>query len=187
MIELEPIEYDDLAFLQLAQRIVNGAVAQLGIREVYLVQTDNWFDFKWLGFWSRGKEKELTDLFVPPFNPNRVRSEKHFVWNAVSSRFTPAAHEKPLHRRQPGRRRSYAVPLERVSKSAAFIWYSGNTITNRTGSLMLYLSGAEAYAWYASFSKDENWRCHDENRIARRELLSFEECGRQMELSKCGA
>jgi hypothetical protein len=187
MIELEPIEYDDLAFLQLAQRIVNGAVAQLGIREVYLVQTDNWFDFKWLGFWSWGREKELTELFVPPFNPNRVRSEKHFVWDATSWRFNSAAHEKPLHPRQPGRRRSYAVPLERVSKSAAFIWYSGNTITNRTGSLMLYLSGAEAYAWYASFSKDENWRCHDENRIARRELLSFEECGRQMELSECGA
>ncbi len=182
MIELAPSEHDDLAFLQLAQRIINGAVAELGTREVYLVQTDNWFDFKWLGFWSRGEKKELTELFIPPFNPNRIRSERHFVWDAISSRFTAAAHEKPLHRRQPGRSHSFAVPLERVSKSAAFIWYSGNTVTNRAGSLMLYLSGAEAYAWYASFSKDGHWKFHDERRIARRELLAFEECGRQMEV-----
>lgn len=104
MIELVPSENDDLAFLQLAQRIVNGAVATLGMREVYLVQIDNWFDFKWLGFWSRwGKEQELTTLFVPPFNPNRVRSEKHLIWDADRSLFASATHKKPLHRRQPGR------------------------------------------------------------------------------------
>jgi hypothetical protein len=185
VIELEPSEHDDLPFLQLAQRIVNGAVATLEMREVYLVQTDNWFDFKWLGFWSRWKEKELTELFVPPFNPNRVLSEKHFVWDANRSQFAPATHEKPLHRRQPGRRTTQAVPLDRFSKSAAFIWYSGNTVTNRAGSLMLYLSGADAYAWYASFWNEEQWKYHDERRIARRELVAFEESGRQMEMLEC--
>ena len=94
MIELVPSDYDDIVFLQLAQRIVNGAVAALWVREIYLVQTDNWFDYKWLGFWSTWKGSELLELFVPPFNPNRVRSEKHFVWDAISSRFTSAAHEK---------------------------------------------------------------------------------------------
>jgi hypothetical protein len=178
MIELIPCESDDLAFLQLVERIVNGAVAALRIREVYLVQIDNWFDWKWLGFWSSGREKELR---VPPFNPNRVRSEKHLVWDAASSRFTPAAHETPLHRRQPGRRALFAVPLDRLSKSAAFIWYSGNTVTNGAGSLMLYLSGAGAYAWYASFSREEHWKIDDERGITRRELVSFEERGRQLE------
>jgi hypothetical protein len=188
MIELVPSEHDDLAFLQLAQRIVNGAVATLGMREVYLVQIDNWFDFKWLGFWSRwGKEKELTTLFVPPFNPNRVRSEKHLIWDADRSQFASATHKKPLHRRQPGRRATHAVPLDRFSNSAAFIWYSGNSVINRAGCLMLYLSGAEAYAWYASFRKEEQWKFHDENRIARRELVSFEESGRQLEILEYSA
>jgi hypothetical protein len=183
MIELLPSERDDLAFLQLAQRIVNGAVATLGMREVYLVQIDNWFDFTWLGFWSRwGEEKELPTLFVPPFNPNRIRSEKHLIWDANRSRFASATHKTPLHLRQPGRRATHAKPLDRFSKSAAFIWYSGNTVINRAGSLMLYLSGAEAYAWYASFWKEEQWKFHDENPIARRELVSFEESGRQMEI-----
>jgi hypothetical protein len=69
----------------------------------------------------------------------------------------------------------------------AFIWYSGNTVINRAGSLMLYLSGAEAYAWYASFWKEEQWKFHDENRIARRELVSFEESGRQLEILEYSA
>jgi hypothetical protein len=86
MIELVPSEYDDLAFLELAERIVKGAVAALQVREVYLVHVDNWFDFKWLGCWSRWKRKgRLEELRVPPFNPKRVGSEKHFLWDANRS------------------------------------------------------------------------------------------------------
>jgi hypothetical protein len=181
MIELVPREDDDLAFLELAQRIMNGAVAALDVREVYLVHIDNWFDYKWLGFWSTWKKSELTQLFVPPFNPNRVRSEHHFVWDSKGLEFISAAHKKPLHRRQPGRSPTFAKPLDRVSKSAAFIWYSGNTVTNTAGSLMLNLSGAGAYAWYASFTKDVHWKVDGERRIARRELVTFEERGREME------
>jgi hypothetical protein len=57
MIDLVLSENDDLAYLHLAQRIVNGAVATLQMREVYLVQIDNWFDHKWLGFGAGGKRR----------------------------------------------------------------------------------------------------------------------------------
>jgi hypothetical protein len=180
MIELVPSEYEDAAFLSLAQRIVNGAVAALQVREVYLVQTDNWFDHKWLGWRSRWKERQLKELCVPTFTPNRIISEKHFRYDANRSRWNPAAHDKPLHVLRSWRT-SNRMPLDRLAKSAAFIWYSGNTVTNKAGSLMLYLSGAEGYAWYASFRKADNWKVEDEFRITRRELLSFEECGRNME------
>jgi hypothetical protein len=180
MIELVPCEHDDLGFLQLAQRIVNGAVAALGVRDVYLVHIDNWFDHKWFGWWS-WEETDLKKLCVPPFNPNRVLSEKHFIWDANTSRWTSCGQGKPLHVRQPGRWRSYAKPLERLSKSAVFTWYSGNTVTNRAGSLMLYLSGAEGYGWYASFTKEQLWKVNDELRVTRSELVSFEERGREME------
>jgi len=179
-IELVRSEHHDLAFLELAERIVNGAVAALQMREVYLVHVDNWFDFKWLGWWSRWKRTgRLEELRVPPFNPNRVCSQKHFLWDANRSQWTPAGQGKPLHLRQP-RRSVLAQPLERWSKSAAFLWYSGNTVTNKAGSLMLYLSGTEGHAWYASFMKDEQWKVDGLNRITKRELLAFEESGRQM-------
>jgi len=175
MIELIPSEYDDDAFLSLVQKIVNGAIISLQVREVYLVQVDNWFDWKWLGWRSRrGKE-----LNIPPFDPNRVRSEKRYIWETDRSQWTPVDLLKPLHLRQPGRSWS-AQPLERFSSFAAFIWYSGNTVTNRAGSLMLYLSGAEDYAWYASFTKKGHWKVEGERQITRRELMGFEDCGRQI-------
>lgn len=178
MIELVPAEHDDIAFLSLAQRIMNGAIAELQMREVFLVHVDNWFDHKWLRWWSR-KEEELR---VPTFTPNRVRSEKHFICKAETSAWEDIGLQKPLHVRQPGRP-WLAQPIDRFSKSAAFIWYSGNTATNMMGSLMFYLSGAEGYSWYASFRKGEEWTAADECRITRRELLVFEERGRQLEVA----
>ncbi len=181
MIHLLPVEHDDTAFLSLAQRILNGAITALQMREVYLVQIDNWFDHKWLGWRSRWKHKTVEELRVPLFPPNRVCSEKHFVWNVETSAWNSVGLPTPLHIRQAGRP-SLAKPLERFSKCAAFIWYSGNTATNKVGSLMFYLSGADEYAWYASLKKDENWTVADEFHITRRELISFEERGLQMEL-----
>jgi hypothetical protein len=63
MIELAPTEFDDPAFLSLAQRIVNGAVTALAMREVFLVRMDNWFDWncteRTKTFEQCGRELEL--------------------------------------------------------------------------------------------------------------------------------
>ena len=179
-IELAASESDDAAFIELVQRIVNGVLADMLISEVYLVHIDNWFDHKWLLWWSSGGQQELTKLCVPPFNPNRVRSQMHFFRDAKNSAWIETDPGKALHVRQPGRR-SQRKLLEQVSESAAFIWYSGNTLKNRAGSLMLYQSGDEDYAWYASISKKETWKIDDGFRITRRELASFEERGRPMD------
>jgi hypothetical protein len=176
MIELVPAENDDALFLSLAQRIVNGAIVELGMREAFLVHVDNWFDHKWLGWWSRKNE----ELRVPTFTPNRVLTEKQFVWRAQTSAWESTELKKPLHIRQPGRP-WLAQPIDRFSESAVFVWYSGNTATNKVGSLMLYISGAEGYSWYASFRKSEDWTVTDEYQITRRELSAFEERGRQLE------
>jgi hypothetical protein len=179
MIELVPFQHDDLDFLSLAERIINGAVVTLEIREIFLVHIDSWFDHKWLRWWSpKGEE-----LRVPTFTPNRVLSEKRFIWDVDKSSWTPAVLTEPLHIRQPGRP-WLARPLDRFSRSAAFIWYSGSTAANKAGSLMFYLSCADGYAWYASLRKDGQWALADECQITRRELLSFENRGRQLELAR---
>lgn len=160
---------------------MNGAIATLQVREVFLVHVDNWFDHKWLG-WRSWSNKGGEKLRVPLFTPNRVCSEKHFVWDVENSAWIFHELSKPLHIRQPGRPH-LAQPLDRFSKSAVFIWYSGSTTTNKVGSLMVYLSGADGYSWYASFKKDEHWTVADECRTTRNELALFEERGLQMETS----
>lgn len=181
MIELIPEEHDDPAFLLLAQRIVNGAIADLQVREVYVVHVDNWFDFKWLGWWSWNRA-ELNRLVAPPFNPNRVHGQKHFIRDADGTGWTYAGPGRTLHVRRADKR-SFPQPIDRISESAAFVWYSGNTVTNTAGSLMVYRSGTDGYAWYASFKKDDGWTINRETRVSRRELLLFEDRGRQLEMA----
>ncbi|HLN33144.1 MAG TPA: hypothetical protein VK395_35770 [Gemmataceae bacterium] len=181
MIDMIAGKHDDPAFVALAQRIVNGVIASLQTREVHLVHVDNWFDHKWLGWWSWREE----ELCVPPFNPNRVVTHQYFLWDPGESGWRSLEPPKPLHIQQAGRS-SLAQPLNRISKRALFIWYSGNTATNDLGSLMVHLSGADRYAWYASFRKKQHWTIADECRITRRELVSFEERGRLIEQGLSG-
>jgi hypothetical protein len=180
LVDLVPLEGDEPGFLLLAQRIINGAVAALQANEVFLVQVDNWFDRKWFGWGSKWRYREVAELRVPLFTPNRVRSERRFSWDSETSVWTANAPAKPLHIHQPGRGH-LASPLERVSEHAVFVWYSGNTATNMIGSLMAYLSGAQGYACYASFRNDGRWASADTLKITQQELISFEARGRQME------
>lgn len=178
-IKLEVAEGDDIAFLERVERIVNGAVAAMGMCEVFVVRVDNWFDHKWLRFWCwQGPE-----LMVPPFVPSRIRDESRFIWNANIDEWERSRPNKPLHVDRPGRP-TLAQPLDRFSKSAAFAWLSGNSVKNGRGSLMLYASGADEYSWYASFvKKDDAWSVHDGFRITRQELDWFEERARQAEMA----
>jgi hypothetical protein len=98
-------------------------------------------------------------------------SEKHFVQDS-NGIWTEVALPRPLHIRQPGRP-WLAYAIDRLADRAAFIWYSGNTVANSIGSLMLYLSNADGYCWYASLKKADFWDISDEFLITRRELLSF--------------
>ena len=180
MIELTAAEHDDPDCLALIQRIVNGALAILDVREAFVVHIDNWFDHKWLR-WRVGSG---ADLRIPPFTPNRVCAQSHF--SRGDAEWVHQGPGKPLHVSQPGRT-WLAVPLSKVSDSGAFIWYSGRTAVNKAGSLMFYLAGTESYAWYASFKKGDGWAIDDECRITRRELLVFEDRGRQLELDEVRA
>lgn len=99
MIEFNASDNDDVGFLSRVQRIVNGAVVALRVREVYLVHIDNWFDHKWLGWRSRSGEEPR----VPPFSPNRVCSEEHLMWDADGLRWGAVAQQRPLRVLQSGR------------------------------------------------------------------------------------
>ena len=177
MINLIAAEHDDPGYLALIQRIVNGALAILDVHEAFVVHIDNWFDHKWLR-WRVGDGAELR---VPPFTPNRVCSQSHFTCD--DSGWVHHGPGSPLHVPQPGRP-WLASRLSRISTSGAFIWYSGNTATNKVGSLLFYRACDEGYALYASFKKVDDWAIADECRGTRRELLSFEDRGRQLELDE---
>ena len=144
------------------------------MQEVYVVHTDNWFDYKWLGWWS-WTGKILLFLTV------------HASTHPLAKAFPLGCDEFPAGNTTARERSSMWISrvahnscLDRRIDSpacAAFIRYSGNTTINKAGSLMVYLAVANRYAWYASFQTDGDWRIDGEREIARRELLSFLETG----------
>jgi hypothetical protein len=183
MIEVVPLDGDDGEFIATVERIVNGAVTALDVHKAFLVHVDNWFDHKWLGFgWG-----ERGGLVVPPFERNRILSETHFIqdgdrggWAVANrERSLHLFHRDPSHRRRPFSSRKLGT-IEEYSPAAAFIWFGGRSTVNRTGSLMLYLSGAGGYSWYASFIGKPQWSIHDAREITRRQLIAFEARGREM-------
>jgi hypothetical protein len=149
---LLPAAHDDPAFLEHIEPIILGAAA--GVDELYLLHLDNWFDHKWCGYWSRRDEDELR---LPPFNPNRILSQRRLTRSGPT--WTDAAPGNPLHIKQPGRP-WLTPPLSRIVTSALFAWYSGNTLPNKTGSLMIYQTGGQETAWYASFQRRGQWTLH---------------------------
>ncbi len=181
MLDIQTADDDAPELIELVRRIATGAIAALGVHEVYLVKIDNWFDFKWLGWWSWAKQRGPTELCVPPFSKNRVRNECRYLWDVDHSRFVAAPHKRRLHPYQPGRSDSFAKRLDEFSDSAAFVWYSGNSLQNRAASLMFYLSGAEGYAWYASFAHKDSWQLNDQRQITRKQLIAFLEAGGALE------
>ena len=50
MINILPKKNDDLEFTRIVSRILNNSIAVFDPDEIYVVQIDHRFDYKWLGF-----------------------------------------------------------------------------------------------------------------------------------------
>ena len=158
--ELLPEHHDDPEFLSIAGRCLQGAAATYQPQSIFVVHLDNWFGQRWLRFSGKlmGAVGVRTHrLTVPPFHPHRIRSEQQFQRNELATDYGQRENGQALHRfqRSEANLNNYA---SLVSRSGMFLWYSGRTLYNGAGSLMLYsIQGGEDEAWYVSFKKQSRW------------------------------
>ena len=156
--DLGPREGDDEAFVSLAGGLVDGVVGAMRPEDLFVVEVDNWFGPRWLGFAGNtylglvSVHRDVTKkkaLVIPPFVPKRVVSERRFALN--DGRYVPVADARPLH----GEMWSQANldrPLRARSGDAAFVWVSGGSRVNGRASMMVVtLRDEEQEAWYAGF------------------------------------
>ena len=168
---------DDNDFVNLLNALLNALLDQQTPDQLWVIQIDNWFDHKWLRYSGNGsvasnippisfmdqftsvKEQFWRDkLTFPPFAPDRVISQWSFLHSEVGYI------EAPLPRLPHGesRRRSHSNLNRRVEnfvRSASFVWYSGYTLKNGRGSLMVYNIGADKpICWFAAFGRKSGWR-----------------------------
>jgi hypothetical protein len=173
MIEIFPREIDDKNFIEMVEQILYVGLNLAEPKEVFLIQIDHWFDFKWrqfshkvlgeLGVWNK-------ELRIPPFSLDRVVEELFFQKTAGGYESKPCA---PLHLHQSSENNNYRK-INLLSDSAIFLWYSGDTIKNSQASVMVYyVSQNFQKSWYVSFLKKENWQIYKADNISKHEVKAM--------------
>jgi hypothetical protein len=166
---------DDPGFIAVLNSLVNGLISNRAPEELWIIQIDNWFDHKWLGFSGMGAvasnipidrydtvkaESYQEKLTFPPFAPNRVLDQFSYV--RVGNDYT----ESPLPTLPHGTARKPSETnlrrrVEKFSRSACFVWYSANTLANGRGSVMVYnVASDRPDGWFAAFSREQGWKLH---------------------------
>ena len=162
-------ETDDPGFVEVLNSLLEGLTSLHKPEALWIIQIDNWFDHKWLKFSGTGgmaigkydsvKVEFYQDkLTFPPFTPKRVMGQWSYMRTGDDYREAPLPAVPHSSRRQ-----SSPMNLQRriqdLTCSACFAWYSGNTVANGRGSVMVYNVGAdEVECWFAAFKRQEEWK-----------------------------
>jgi hypothetical protein len=191
---------DDNEFVSLVRTILGGVLAQQAPDQIWIVHVNNWFDHKWLRFSGNGSEASWmfsgapgpvslgplatafdsvkstffkTKLTFPPFSPERVLGQWSFVKSGedyMESPLPAIPHDTKKSRSNKDLNRR----VQYFSQSAVFVWYSGGTLTNGRGSLMVYsVDGTSVDCWFASFHRDSIWSLARTKGIGRDKVLGF--------------
>lgn len=174
MIEVQSKNDDDVAFTRIVSQILNNSIFVYAPREVYLVQVDHRFDYKWMGFSNKFLGAlgvwHLRDLRIPPFVPEKIVDESYF--QSDGRKFIGKAADA-LHVHQASEDNKYRK-IKHISDSAIFIWYSGGTRINTQGSLMFYsIRNAVQNYWFASFVRNRTWQVRGTQQISVGEIKAL--------------
>ena len=179
MIQLSETVESGSGFVPVVERALNNALERNRPGEVYVVQVDGWFDYKWQQF-SGTVMHEIAvwrnKLTLPPFHPSRVLSERCFRISPDARSYEMVS-AKPLHIHQ-----ASAENLKRsvrdISPSGVFVWYSQVSKDSDRASLMLYMVDAgNASGWYAGFTRKDEWCLAQVKGISRGAVTEFLSAG----------
>lgn len=183
---------DSVEFIGKARAIAIGVARDYEPARLYVIRIDNWFGPRWMHF--AGKALGLigvnliSPLHVPPFVPHRVMAERVFA----GPDYEEAVAMPPLHIECPSSRALHRRIAD-IDKDATFVWFSGDSESQRRGSAMVYLPVASTPtgcrqdglrhtgAFYVGFSQvDMNWEPVMLRGVSRGELAHLVESGRAL-------
>ena len=195
--EIKKTGKDDPTFCEMMESIIYSVVEQCNLQYAVIVKVDNWFDHKWLDFTHKyasipkaakafGPVRDFrvlnestggfgswnhAELVIPPFHPNRIVAQT--AYEIADGDSFKEFELPPMHIEQPSLANKDRT-ISSIAQPAIFVWWSGNTMANGQGALMLY-SNCEDYAvsWYVSFKREKDWGIFKTFRIAQDEIESL--------------
>lgn len=174
-IELPVTEIDDPRFVIVVDAFLSHYVDTCHFPFVKVVQIDNWFGQRWLGFAGKFhglagiRNRSLhTTLPSPPFRPTRVCSVYDFTIDRDGSYNRTAGNANGIHAEKSGE------AVWNLTRPGLYCWYSGNTIFNTTASLMIYEVTREGNnAWYISFDRRDDWEYTSSSNVSAEECIGI--------------
>lgn len=184
--KIELGETDDPYFITLLDSLVGGLVMRESPEGLWIIQIDNWFDHKWLGFSGNGtvdfqfpafmnRYDAAHDAFYqdrvtfPPFNPNRVMGQWSFA--RAGDDYVEVPSSVPHRSQKQPSRTNLQKRVQDFTRSACFIWYSANTVANGRGSVMVYnVTRDRVKCWFAAFARQRGWKLHMTKGISREDV-----------------
>jgi hypothetical protein len=184
---------DDCGFLDLLTTLTRELVTRFNPDQVWVIHIDNWFDHTWLKFSGNGAiasnfpsmfglpvhldrftsvkfsfyQEKLT---FPPFTPNRILGQWSYARTLDGYREVPLP-SFPHSTRSKHSSSNIHRRIEDHADSACFIWYSGNTLKNGRGSIMVYEIEAERTGcWFAAFHRHNKWELTLTKDVSRSEI-----------------
>jgi hypothetical protein len=179
-IEVPETDIDDPAFVAVVSAFVSHYAELYAHSRVKIIQIDNWFGERWLGFAGKFlgiagmRNPSLhTRLPAPPFRPSRVVSCHDFDLTADNTYTRSKGDFSRLHAEKNG------GEVWHLHHPGLYCWYSGNTRTNTTACLMIYdvtrvPEGRIGYdAWYVQFDKKDEWEFTKCRNVSPQECLNI--------------
>ncbi len=170
-------------FIKSINNLITTLIDKYKFDEVFIIQINNWFDHRWLNYSGKSVvqfhggyfiestlENEWREkVTIPPFNPNRILSEKIFNFKAFDKRkfvrqlHSTKASNDNLHNR-----------ITDYSNNGLFIWYSSDTEKNQKGSIMVYkVQNNIVDTFYISFENNKEWKVKRTKNIPANEIIEL--------------
>ena len=163
MLTIRKADDDDPEYLTLVRSILIGCLHQYQPSEVYIVRIRDCFDYKWCYFSGKAiREMGFSDfrgLTLPPFVPNRVLSQDHYVLEATSGDDYEPSEAPPLHVYQSSASNMKRF-VRRIMPNGAMIWFSSGSKSTGRGSVMVYsvFSSNLKFGWHITLLKKSEWQ-----------------------------
>lgn len=174
-IELDATPIDDRNFVDLVATFVSHYATLYSSDMVRVIHVGNWFGERWLGFAGKilgaagARNRKINDATLPspPFRPSRIKTV-HTYHRGIDGLYLESESSLAgLHAEKNGGQ------FWHVYRPGLYCWYSGNTLSNTTGALMIYdVTRDGSSGWYILFDRNADWH------VTRTTNVRREECTR---------